>query len=114
MPQRVPPEAGRIAGGGTRRPTLRVGARQPTLQSISPPAGSLRFFPLARIDQFHEPGSQKAGRPSAMAETGLDLRAQFAERAMVFGDFEERIVAEAARPAGEKRMRPRQQASLSA
>jgi hypothetical protein len=50
---------------------------------------------FARIDQFHQARYQHPCRPGAVAEAGFDQRAEFGERAVIFHDFKERIVAEA-------------------
>src|SRR4051812_32824351 len=54
----------------------------------------------ARGDQAVELGPQPSERPGAVAELHLDQRAQLAKRSVIFGDEEERIVAEPVRSAG--------------
>ena len=58
------------------------------------------------VSMPHEFGQDGVHRPGAMAEHGLGHRAELAERAMVFDDLEQRIVAEAAAAASAARIRP--------
>ena len=53
-------------------------------------------FPFSGRQQAHELRQNREHGPCPMAEHGLDLGRQLAERAMVFDDLEQRIVAESA------------------
>ncbi len=55
-------------------------------------SGVLR--PIARVAKGNRCGNPLCNGPRTMAEGGLDHRGQLSERAVVFGDLEQRIVAE--------------------
>ena len=67
------------------------------MPSLRPQAVFIIQILSLKFDQLRQEAAAAAGSPGAVAETGLDQVAQFAEGAMILDDLEERIVAEAVR-----------------